>query len=575
MVTPVCFSKPLAALTLPVLLGWGAIAPVLPAKGQGATSVPSVDRVAQTTSIPVQPPQSRPSARPPARSPAGKPPAGKPPGKPQVRPAPALTQPIQVRPVGAGDTSLPVIGPGPADAEPERPDPDNLPPVGGVRREILVPQEVRPLPGSLDSVPVFSSNNPEVVQNDGILLSTFPKEGKQYPQAHLNYAFNNRFDIFAHHITRARTAAQTRAMFQGILVYNPSDRPVRIEVLQAASYLTRPDALFTDLPSYVEDPLGRVFAGPGSRMVNDVLRGRRQGVWPVFVVLQPKETYLLMNLPIPAGKVVPSSNGRSTLMRLWSNGPVYLANLAMFAPSDGELERAPTLDEWQNLLVNGDWAYPRDGIATPPGQNPERMIYSRVAGVAKGSRWKARLSDRDVNYLRIPREGQAISYGMSTLPRGTLGTGQVQSAPMLARYPDSAYLSHGNYGVEYNLTVPLGNPRRVSQTVALSIQTPIKDNENRNGLRFFEPPEPRIFYRGTVRLRYIDDRNRSQIRYVHIVQRRGEQGQPLVTLNLKSGELRTVQVDLLYPPDATPPQVLTIQTLDQSVAQQVSPVLRD
>ncbi|MGB7893662.1 MAG: DUF3370 family protein, partial [Microcoleus sp.] len=46
----------------------------------------------------------------------------------------------------------------------------------------------------------------------------------------------------------------------------------------------------------------------------------------------------------------------------------------------------------------------------------------------------------------------------------------------------------------------------------------------------------------------------------HIVQRRGQQGEPLVNVNMKPGERRLVQVDFLYPPDATPPQVLTVRS---------------
>lgn len=52
--------------------------------------------------------------------------------------------------------------------------------------EIVIPQEIRPLPGRLDSVPVFNSNSPEKVVNEGILLSTFPGTGKKNPSAHLN-----------------------------------------------------------------------------------------------------------------------------------------------------------------------------------------------------------------------------------------------------------------------------------------------------------------------------------------------------------------------------------------------------
>jgi len=48
---------------------------------------------------------------------------------------------------------------------------------------------------------------------------------------------------------------------------------------------------------------------------------------------------------------------------------------------------------------------------------------------------------------------------------------------------------------------------------------------------------------------------------VHLVQRRGQQGEPLALLTLPAGGRRLVRVTLLYPPDATPPQILTVRTL--------------
>jgi hypothetical protein len=63
-----------------------------------------------------------------------------------------------------------------------------------------------------------------------------------------------------------------------------------------------------------------------------------------------------------------------------------------------------------------------------------------------------------------------------------------------------------------------------------------------------------------VRLRYENDRNRLETRYVHLVQRRGQQGEPLVVLQMPPGDRRLVEVDLIYPADSTPPQVVSIRT---------------
>jgi hypothetical protein len=71
---------------------------------------------------------------------------------------------------------------------------------------------------------------------------------------------------------------------------------------------------------------------------------------------------------------------------------------------------------------------------------------------------------------------------------------------------------------------------------------------------------PHLFFRGTVRVRYTDDNGGEKTRYVYLVQRRRQTGEPLVTLRMPGGENRQVQVDFLYPPDSTPPQVVTVRT---------------
>lgn len=432
-------------------------------------------------------------------------------------------------------------------------------------QEVFQAQEVRPLPGQLDSVPVLNSNSPEIVQTEGVLISTFPPNGKRFPSAHLNFAFEGRFDVFSHHISRFQSGTP-RTLFHGILLNNPTSKPVQVEVLQGASYSTRPDALFIQLPSYVDDPRGTVYAGPGSRVMNDLLRGRRQGWLPREMTIQPGQNAMLLNLPIPVVGA-PGSNGRSTLIRLRSSGAVYAASLAMFAPltPDGR-ERTPTLEEWQSFLVTSDLAGPRDTPPTPINARVPRVFYGRVAGVAVGSQWEAKLTDNTKSsLLTIPKRGRAFSYGLSTLYNGTLGTGQIQSARLVKRYPDTAYQAHGNYGVLYRLRLPLHNPTKQMQTVTLAIQTPLKDDRNKGGLLFYDPPEDRVFFRGPVRIRYKDDRGTEQIRYVHVTQQRGQRGEPLLTLNLPGDDRREVEVELLYPPDSTPPQVLTVQTLDGTV----------
>jgi len=213
-------------------------------------------------------------------------------------------------------------------------------------QEIVVPRQVRPLPGQLDDTLQFNSNSPELVGSEGILLSTFPPAGKQHPAAHLDVALAGRFDVFAHHVFRAVSPDNLTSLYLGIVLHNPGPQPVTVQVTSAASYLSQPDAPFIALPGWMENADGSVFAGPGSRAMSDVLRGRRSDAFPDRLVIPPGEYRLLLNAPIPVATLDPPLNGRSTLARLRSNGPVYAASLALFARRDanGE-EQAPTLED--------------------------------------------------------------------------------------------------------------------------------------------------------------------------------------------------------------------------------------
>jgi hypothetical protein len=268
-----------------------------------------------------------------------------------------------------------------------------------------------------------------------------------------------------------------------------------------------------------------------------------------------------MNHPIPVRGLPKPINGRSTFMRLQSTGAIYIADLAMYAPQTADgTERPPTLAEWQTLLNTHGLAGPRDKTPTPPNQNTGALIYSRVAGVQRGSTWKATLTDPGQTTLKIPANGQGLAYVLSTLRGGRLGTGQSQSAPLMVRYPDTAYEAHGNYGVHYDLNLPLYNSTEQAQTVTMTLASPLKQDQlSSAGLRFIQPPPNIPFFRGTVRLKYSTQTGQVVTRYVHLWQRKAELMAPLLTLTLPPRTQQSVYLDFLYPPDSTPPQVLRIE----------------
>ncbi|MEO0490147.1 MAG: DUF3370 domain-containing protein [Cyanobacteria bacterium J06659_2] len=429
-------------------------------------------------------------------------------------------------------------------------------------QEVIRNQPVRPLPGQLDSVPVLNSNSPEVVETPGILLSTFPPGNTAYPTAHLDYPFEGRFDVFAHHIARATSPNDLATLYLGILVHNPTDRPVTIDILQGASYSTQPEAPFAALPDAVAFYSLPIYAGPGSRVSLDVLQQQREETFPAQVIIPAGQSRMIANEPIAVRTLASPINGRTLLMRLRSSGQVYVASMAQYAPMTWYgVERPPNLQDWELLLANGNLAGPRDRAPTPPDMENGQLIYGRVSGVSIGSRWTGTVTDPDSDQLILPNPGEIVSYGINTLNAVTLGTGQIQTAPLAVRYPDTAYAAHGNYGVQYSLELPLHNASDSPQRVSVYLETPLKNPETvTDQLRFLNPPPDRIFFRGTVQVRYRNAQDEDQQYFVHLVQRQGQEGDPLLTLDLPAGDRQQVFLDLIYPADSTPPQVLTVRT---------------
>src|SRR5208337_4192798 len=98
------------------------------------------------------------------------------------------------------------------------------------RERITVHQKVLPLPGDLDGTPVFNSNSPEIVNQSGVLLSTFPPAGKAHASAHLDYTMGGRFDVFFHHVTDASKTGTGRTLYLGMVVQNATERTIFLKV---------------------------------------------------------------------------------------------------------------------------------------------------------------------------------------------------------------------------------------------------------------------------------------------------------------------------------------------------------
>jgi hypothetical protein len=423
-----------------------------------------------------------------------------------------------------------------------------------VEQNIVEKHAVKALPGKLDDVEVFNSNSPEIVQSDGILLSTFPSDGMTVKEAHLNHALKGRLSFFLHHINNRIKDADEKKVQLGLIVQNCGKKTAHLNFAIGASYLSQPDSPFIDLPPILENDAGNIFAGPGDRVASDIINRRRDGqLFPIQRIIQPGESAVIFQAPIPVAGLKPPLNGRTTLFKLSTDEPLYAA---LMAKIDEDAASPPKLDEWLHILKTSGLVQPREKEASAPGTSP--IVYGRVSGVQLGATWNAELTTPGERTFDVSAD-QVYSAVVDTVEQGTFGTGQIQSAPLVCRYPDTAYSAHGNYGVWYKISVPVRNIDSIPVSVALSLDTPIKTDNEKDTLRFMEPAPKQVCFRGTVRVEtLLDDQVNTSM--FHLVEHRGEEGQPVADLKLDPKQKGDVTIEFVYPADATPPQVLTIRT---------------
>ena len=94
----------------------------------------------------------------------------------------------------------------------------------------------------------------------------------------------------------------------------------------------------------------------------------------------------------------------------------------------------------------------------------------------------------------------------------------------------------------------------------------MKTDQASDALQFRSSLSGPVMFRGPVEVAGLDDTDGSPYgrQTVHLVLRQGQEGPSFGQVTLKPGEAREVQIRLIYPADATPPQVLTVRPVKQS-----------
>ncbi len=429
-------------------------------------------------------------------------------------------------------------------------------------------QIVRPLAGRLDNTAVLNSNCPELVTGEGILVSTLSGKGRDVPENHLNFKFKNDFALFFHHINKQSEEDAKKTLYVSWIAFNPQKKDAKLIVSEEASYLSQPDAPFVERPALAPDPDNTLYSGPGDRLTADFIHDtfstsdtKSARNLPLTITVPAGEMAIVRQMDVPVADLKYHHNGRSFYARGNIQGALNMATIATFSESG-----PPSLAELEALLQRSLLAHPREyeELAPTPDDFKGRFVYGRVSGVQTGAKIEAAHS------LTLSKASEATrNYPISSLVNGTFGTGEIQSAPLLRRYPDTAYSAHGNYCVDYKVNLTIRNNDYIKRKLYVGFDCPLKADIDE--IKYAERPEKAVFFRGSLKVS-----SEEYERFYHFVLHKGEALEPFESFEVEPGQTRTVTVELLYPPDATPPQLLKFYSPQSELPTlDLNPVIRD
>ncbi len=387
-------------------------------------------------------------------------------------------------------------------------------------------QSARPLHGRFNSTAVLHSNQPEEVEGPGILVSTTPGyayavETRQ-PLKNATYTFNGAFGLHLHHkyfppYRHSIAAGQRRTeLTLATILINPGIRPVQIRFGAGAVRNSFEAPYLGDRLMGVK-PLGsRPWnTGPGDATAVQMLRGNLDKQLERAITIPARGRIVLFRTQLPALGIA------NALVSGKSDGPFQMAVVAA---------RNPTSERDILAVLDRGWLAPGRVYLDRIAEIQDRRVFSRVAGVAVGDTYQARIRHD------LSRSGP-LHVPFTSTARTDFGTRDVQVNPLASRMVDSSLDNVGTYGVRFDVDLELvGNG---FYELVMSHPT-ARERDSYTA------------FRGSLQVR-----TPAGLQEMHVGLRSG-QSLSLAQLQLRPGVVMPVRVSLVYPADATPGHLLSV-----------------
>ena len=412
----------------------------------------------------------------------------------------------------------------------------------------------RALPGVLNQVPVFYSNRPELLKTPGEILDSATLSGQN--------TLSGSFAVFAHHVVE--TAPFDFSGFRLGLLVRPANATARstnavtLTLHNAFIARTQPDAPFVPTaPILKQTDSQQIVSGPGDAMAWAPEKALLTQSPPTSFTFD--QEILLTDIEVPTFPlglgIIGERNAVSAWLDFSASAPVKMRWVALKTPGS-----MADIKEYQEAAK--EKAGPAELPATeydPQGPPPGGVFrFGRVAGIAQGTAWTGDevLSAQDLESLE---RGERLAWPIATTYTKSWA-GQNQSAPLLARQEQSAVESHGNYGLAYRVGYSFSNPTPKPLTLnwrwtqPSAVKTP--------GILSYDP-KTQIVFRGSVRVKHQCQINGvlkpPDLEVYHLQVQQGHWHVPFYEQALPAHSQCHLTFEWIYPPDAIPPQVLSVE----------------
>lgn len=415
-----------------------------------------------------------------------------------------------------------------------------------------------PLPGALNDKTVFYSNRPELIKTPGEILNSG--------------SLNHDFSVFAHHVVETEFF-DFSGFRLGLLVRPAQQESLTLTLHKAFMARTRPESPFIPLDPVLKQSVeSPAVSGPGDAMA--WARLQQHNLYPASALpatlplsLTLDKEILLTDIDVstfPLG-FIGERNTLSAWLDISTTGPVEMRWVAIKTT-----KASASLLDYQQAAQQA--AGPQELPATnyDPKEAPPKGVFrfGRVAGLVQGTQWQGEqiLSPEDLERLR---HGTLLAWPVATTYLKSWAK-QNQSAPVIVRQKDSAVESHGNYGIDYQVsyrlkninTEPLTLQWQWTQPNTVKKTDPKRSSPSPGSLNTLSyTPKAQIVFRGSIQVqdscKEMAANTDSDIAY-HLQTQEGHWHTPFYIQTIPPGADCQIVFRWVYPPDAIPPQLLSV-----------------